>query len=57
MTKSQKKELLSIITGAILLAAAVIVTKTVLKGPTWAVLLIFLVPYRRVIAARCDGRR
>ena len=45
MSKSQKKELLSIIIGAILLAAAVIVTKTVLKGPTWAVLLIFLVPY------------
>ncbi|MCI7779379.1 MAG: HAD-IC family P-type ATPase, partial [Clostridiales bacterium] len=37
--------MLSIIIGAILLAAAVIVTKTVLKGPTWAVLLIFLVPY------------
>ena len=45
MSKSQKKELLSIIIGAILLAAAVTVTKTVLKGPTWAVLLIFLVPY------------
>ncbi len=45
MTKSQKKELFSIIIGTVVLAGAIAVTKLVKGIPTWLELLIYLVPY------------
>ncbi len=45
MTHSDKKELFSIIVGAIALAAAVIITKLISDIPTWLQILIFLVSY------------
>lgn len=45
MTKSQKKELFSIIIGTVILVGAIAVTKLVKGIPTWLELLIYLVPY------------
>lgn len=45
MLKSQKKELIFIILGAIVLAAAIAVSKIFPNLPTWAEIIIFIVPY------------
>ena len=45
MTRSSKKELISIIIGVLALATAVLITELVRTIPTWAKIIIFLIPY------------
>ena len=45
MTRSNIREIISIIIGALLLGAALTITKLIPQLDTWVKILIFLVPY------------